>query len=156
MIAKYVTGFNENSSVVLDNLLNGRWSGDIFCSYGVWYVAKYEYDIQNETFTKLSTGLDYSQIMPQNYKYFVYDRPSYSLVSNEFVANLRGNIPGISSYVVYDTIGTGGTYLFRQSIDESMYACIGSDLTLANDLQVNAGTKPSHNQNSQRTYWRLN
>lgn len=156
MIAKYVTGFNENSSVVLDNLLNGRWSGDIFCSYGVWYVAKYEYDIQNETFTKLSTGLDYSQIMPQNYKYFVYDRPSYDLVSNEFVANLRGNIPGISSYVVYDTIGTGGTYLFRQSIDESMYACIGSDLTLANDLQVNAGTKPSHNQNSQRTYWRLN
>jgi hypothetical protein len=160
MIAKISTPFTQNNPVTFPqagtNNTIARYTGDIFASYNIWYVAKYEYNIDTKQTTKLSTGLDYSQIMPQNYRYFVYDRPSYSLVSNEFIANLRGNIPGISSYVRHDTVATGGSYVFRQVIDESMYSTIGPDMTLANDLQVNAGTKPEYISNSQRVYWRLN
>ena len=156
MIMKYINGFQSGSPVLINsNTSFKRYNGDIFCSYNIWYAAKYEYNINTQEITKLSTGLDYSQIMPQNYRYFIYDRPSYTLVSNEFIANLRGNIPGISSYVRNDSVGTGGSYIFRQMMDESMYSTIGPDMTLANDLQVNAGTKPSYTQNSQRTYWRI-
>lgn len=160
MIAKISTPFTQNNPVTFPqagtNNIISRYTGDIFASYNIWYVAKYEYNIDTQEITKLSTGLDYSQIMPQNYKYFVYDRPSYNLISNEFIANLRGNIPGISSYVRHDIVGTGGSYVIRQMIDESMYSIIENDMTLANDLQVLAGTKPAYNQNSQRVYWRLN
>jgi len=156
MIMKYINGFDTGSPVLINSSTSfKRYNGDIFCSYNVWYASKYEYNVNTQEITKLSTGVDYSQIMPQNYRYFIYDRPSYTLVSNEFIANLRGNIPGISSYVRSDSVGTGGTYVFRQMIDESMYSTIGPDMTLANDLQVNAGTKPSYTQNSQRTYWRI-
>ena len=156
MIAKITTPFVNNDPVTFPGSnISKRYVGDIFSSYNVWYVAKYEYNIDTQEITKLSTGLDYSQIMPQNYRYFVYDRPSYNLISNEFIANLRGNIPGISSYVRHDTVATGGSYVIRQIIDESMYSIIGKDMTLANDLQVLAGTKPAYNQNSQRVYWRL-
>lgn len=157
VIVKTTPSFTNNNPVSFPNIVeHKRYTGDIFCSGNVWYVAKYEYNIGTQEITKLSTGLDYSQIMPQNYRYFVYDRPSYNLISNEFIANLRGNIPGISSYVRHDTVATGGSYVIRQIIDESMYSIIGKDMTLANDLQVLAGTKPAYNQNSQRVYWRLN
>ena len=152
MIVKYMPGFQSGSAVLL-NSKTKRYTGDIFCSYDVWYAAKYEYNLLTQEFTKLSTGLDYSQIMPVNYKYFVYDQPVFNLPSSEFISNMRGNLPSLSGQIRHDNIA--GNIILRNIIEKSTYSYIAPDMTLANDIEISSGTNPIPNSNYQRTYWRI-
>jgi hypothetical protein len=152
MIIKITNGYQNNSPVLL-NPTTKRYTGDIFCSYNVWYAAKYEYNLLTQEFTKLSTGLDYSQIMPVNYKYFVYDQPVFNLPSSEFIANTRGNLPSLSGQIRHDD--TPSSLILRNIIEKSTYSYIAPDMTLANDIEISSGTNPIPNSNYQRTYWRI-
>jgi hypothetical protein len=152
MILKYAAGFETASSSVISAAVK-RFNGDIYCSRNIWYAAKYEYNLNTGEFTKLSTGLDYSQIMPQNYKYFVYDQPVFNLPATEFMSNIRGNIFRLSGQVRHDFTISGLT--IRNIAEKGMYSYIASDMTLANDIQINTGTKPTPQTSYQRSYWRL-
>jgi hypothetical protein len=154
MILKYAAGFETASSSVISAAVK-RFNGDIYCSRNIWYAAKYEYNLNTGDFTKLSTGLDYSQIMPQNYKYFVYDQPVFNLPATEFMSNIRGNIFKLSGQVRHDFTATSGVLIIRNIAEKGMYSYIASDMTLANDIQINTGTKPTPQTSYQRSYWRL-